>query len=198
MSQRVILAVFGFPKSVPLIQGSESIRNTTPIPTQAKVGKMRHSSSDLLGTSRDPGGVVQTQGFAFFVRCEGTRRSRRSDHLSCMGKHKVCPAPSLLAHNNRMKRHEMHPGNYPGCSSFPERTKREIQTLATGRSSPLLATATTTSTYSRRVLQGFEPKTEVTLSASLTTQPPRPLASACAMVRRREERLDIICPHLLV
>jgi len=114
------------------------------------------------------------------------------DYTSRMGKHNIGPTPSsakaqntsfLLAHNNQMKRHEMHPGKYPGCLPFLECMKREIQILAKGRPSPLLATTSTTSAYSRRVLQGFEPKTAVTLSAGLTTQPPR-LASACVMTRR--------------
>ena len=33
----------------------------------------------------------------------------------------------LLARDNRMRRHEVHPRNYPGCLPFQERAKRQRQ-----------------------------------------------------------------------
>ncbi len=36
----------------------------------------------------------------------------------------------LLARDNRVKRHEVHPRNYPGCPPFQERAKHKRQPLS--------------------------------------------------------------------
>ncbi len=70
----------------------------------------------------------------------------------------------LIGVQSQVKRHEMHPGNYPGHPPFQERTKRRRQPFDQGNTGTATnLTASTTGVYSSGgVLQGLEPPTSST------------------------------------